>query len=107
MDPFILILALPFAGGILLLAITGRSARWRTARNVAGFFLVAVPVGGLAYLFSGIWIARARGVGHFFSVPFGGYTVTDNAVMVSLICWVGLVFTLLAVVFHRRFKRSP
>ena len=107
MDPFILILALPFAGGILLLAITGRSARWRTARNVAGFFLVAVPVGGLAYLFSGILIAGVRGVGHFFSVPFGGYAVTDNAILASLICWVGLVFALLVVVFHRRFERSP
>ena len=107
MDPFILILALPLAGGILLLAITGRSARWRTARNMAGFFLVAVPVGGIAFLFAGIWIARARGVGHFFSVPFGGDTVTDSALLGSLICWVGLVFTLLVVVFHRRFKRSP
>ena len=107
MDPIILILALPLAGGILLLAITGRSARWRTARNMAGFFLVAVPVGGIAYLFAGIWIARARGMGHFFSVPFGGYAVTDSALLSSLACWVGLVFALLVALFHRRFKRSP
>jgi len=107
MGPFILIRALPFAGGILLLAITGGNARWRTARNVAGFFLVGVPVGGLAYLFSGIWIARARGVGHFFSMPFGGLMVTDNAIFGSLVGWVGLVFSLLVVVFYRRFKRSP
>ena len=107
MDPFILLLALPLAAGILLIATTGRKARWRIARNLAGFFLVAAPMGGLAYLFSGIWIARERGVGHFFSVPFGGYTVTDNALMLSLICWVGLVFALLLVVFNRRFKRAP
>jgi hypothetical protein len=107
MDPFIMLLALPLAAGILLIATTGRNARWRMVRNMAGFFLVALPVGGLAYLFSGIWIARARGVGHFFSVPFGGYTVTDNAVFSSLTCWVGLVFALLFLAFRRRFKRLP
>jgi len=68
---------------------------------------MGVPVGGLAYLFSGIWIARARGVGHFFSMPFGGLMVTDNAIFGSLVGWVGLVFSLLVVVFYRRFKRSP
>lgn len=107
MDPFILMLALPMAVGILLIAITGRNARWRMVRNIAGFFLVAVPGGGLAYLFSGIWIARVRGAGHFFSVPFGGYTVTDSALLSSVICWVGLVFALLVALFRQRFRRSP
>ena len=76
-------------------------------RNLAGFFLAALPVGGLAYLFSGIWIARARGVGHFFSVPFGGYAVTDSALLSSLACWVSLVFALLAIAFRGRLKRLP
>jgi hypothetical protein len=107
MDPFILLLAAPIALGIFLIASTGRDARWGVARNLAGFVLVALPVGGLAYLFSGIWIARGRGVGHFFSVPFGGYAVTDNAVFLSLTCWVGLVFALLLVAFRRRLKRAP
>jgi hypothetical protein len=107
MDPFILLLALPLAIGIYLIASTGRGARWRLARNLIGIFLVAVPLGGLAYLFSGIWIARARGVGHFFSFPFGGYAVTDSALLSSLACWVGLVFVLLAVAFRGRLKWLP
>ena len=107
LDPFILVLAVPLALGIFLVAATGRESRWRIARNLAGFALIAVPVGGLGYLFSGIWIARARGVGHFFSVPFGGYAVSDSALTSSLGCWVVLVFTLMLVVFRRRLKRTP
>lgn len=105
MRPFIFLLALPLALGILLVARTGNDARWRVARNLAGLILVALPVGGLGYLFSGIWIARAHGVGHFFSVPFGGYAVSDNGVFLSLTSWVGVVFFLLAIVFWRRLKR--
>ncbi|HXH49271.1 MAG TPA: hypothetical protein VNM47_07985 [Terriglobia bacterium] len=107
MDPFILLLALPLAVGIYLIASTGRGARWRVARSLIGILLVAVPLGGLAYLFSGIWMARARGVGHFFSIPFGGYAVTDTALLSSLAFWVGLVFVLLAVAFRKRLKRLP
>jgi len=107
MDPFILLLAVPLALGIFLVASTGHDARWRVARNLAGFVLVALPVGGLGYLFSGIWVARARGVGRFFSVPFGGYAVSDSALTSSLACWVGFVFALLLIVFRRRLKRAP
>jgi hypothetical protein len=107
LDPFILLLAVPVALGIFLVASTGRDSRWQVVRNLAGFILIAVPVGGLGYLFSGIWIARARGVGHFFSVPFGGYAVSDSALTSSLGCWVGLVFALLLFVFRRRLKRAP
>ncbi len=107
MDPFILLLAVPLALGIFLVASTGRGARWRVARNLSGFVLVALPVGVLGYLFSGIWIARALGIGHFFSVPFGGYAVSDSALTLSLGCWVALVFALLLMVFRRRLKRAP
>ena len=102
MDPFILLLAAPLALGILLVAGTGRHSRWRVARNLAGLILIALPVGGVGYLFSGIWIARVRGVGHFFSVPFGGYAVSDSALLLSLGSWAGFVFVLLRIVFRRR-----
>jgi hypothetical protein len=106
MDPFILLLAAPLAVGIYLIASSRHDARWRAAQNLTGFFLVAVPLGALAHLFSGIWIARARGVGHFFSVPIGGYTVSDSAMFWSLACWVGLVFTLMVVAFRGRLKQQ-
>jgi len=106
MDPLLLILAALLAVGIYLIAGTRRDARFRVARSLAGIFLVALPVGGLGYLFSGIWIARARGVGHFFSVPFGGYAVTDTALLSSLACWVALAFVLASLLFRKRLRRS-
>ena len=106
MDPFILILAALLALGIFLIATAGPNSRWRLLRTVIGMFVVALIAGGLGYLFSGIWIARARGVGHFFSVPFGGYAVSDSALSSSLACWVGFIFTVLALLFRRRFKRA-
>lgn len=106
MDPLILILATLLALGIFLIVTAGPNSRWRILRTLIGMFLVALITGGLGYFFSGIWIARARGVGHFFSVPFGGYAVSDFAVSSSLACWVGFVFTLLALLLRRRFKRA-
>jgi hypothetical protein len=107
MEPFILLLAVPLGVGIFLIASAGHDTRWRAARSRLGILLVAVPLGGLSYLFSGIWIARTRGVGHFYSVPFGGYAVSDSALISSLACWVSLVFVLLAIAFRRRLKRFP
>jgi hypothetical protein len=107
MDLFILLLAVPLALGIFVVAMTGRQSRWRVVRNLIGFALIALPAGGLGYLFSGIWIARARGVGHFFSVPFGGYAVSDSALMLSLGFWAGLVFALLLIAFRRRLQGTP
>ncbi len=107
MDPFFLLLAVPLGLGTFLVVSTGRGARWQVARNLSGFVLVALPVGGLGYLFSGIWIARESGIGHFFSVPFGGYAVSDFALTSSLGCWVAFVFVLLVMVFRRRLKRAP
>lgn len=107
MDPFIMLLAVPLVLGIFLVASTGRDARWRVPRNLAGFAFIALPVGGLGYLFSGIWIARPLGAGHFYSVPFGGYAVSDFAVLSSLGCWVGLEFALLLIVYRRRLQRAP
>jgi multisubunit Na+/H+ antiporter MnhB subunit len=106
MDPFIMLLAVPLALGIYLLASSRSDSRWQIARRYAGIFLIAFPIGGLAYLFAGIEIARARGVGHFFSVPFGGYVVTDSALALSLGCWVGIMFVLIALAFRKKLKRS-
>jgi hypothetical protein len=107
MDPFLLLLAAPLAMGIYLIAATREHSRWRAARTLIGAFLVALPVGGLGYFFSGIWVARARGIGHFFSVPFGGYAVTDDAIFLSLMCWIGLVFVPVGLAFRKRLTRLP
>jgi len=104
MDFLIPLLLAPLAVGIYLVWSTGPNVRWQAARYFAGVFFSALPIGGLAYFFAGIEIARWRGVGHFLSVPFGGYAVSDNAVLASLACWVVLVFVIVSVAFKRKLK---
>ncbi len=104
MDPLGAILLLLLVAGGYLLRSAKPQARGRRVRQWVGTFFLALPIGALAYLFTGIEIARARGVGHFYSVPFGGYAVRDSALFASLMCWVALIFVLIAVVLRWRAK---
>jgi hypothetical protein len=87
MLPIILLLAVPLAAGIYLVVSARKNSRDGVVRSTAGIFLMALPPGGLGYLFSSIWIAREQGVGHLFSVPSGGYSISDSALLSSLGCW--------------------
>jgi hypothetical protein len=51
--------------------------------------LLAVPVGALFYFFLGIGIARALGVGRFYSVPLGAEQIADKDIVISLTFWIG------------------
>lgn len=96
-----LVMGLPalLIGGAMILITRGRS---NSHRNF-GFLLMAIPIGIIVYIVAGIAAARIRGEGHFYSVPFGGYTVSDNtAIGFSIVIWIGLVFALLAGLFRRR-----
>jgi hypothetical protein len=104
MDPLLAIVLVILAAGVYLLWSAKPQARWRGGRHWVGIFFVALPTGALAYLFAGIEIARWKGVGHFYSVPFGGYAVRDSALLASFACWVALVFVIVAVVLRRREK---
>ena len=90
--------ALLIAGGVLLIT-RGRTNAHRTF----GFILMAIPIGIIVYIVAGIAAARMRGEGHFYSVPFGGFTISDNtAIGFSIVIWIGLVFLALAGLFRRR-----
>ena len=88
------------AGGVYL-AVTSRSET--TWRRRAGFLLIAVPAGVFVYIVAGIVAARIRGEGHFYSVPFGGYSVSnDTATVGSIVIWIAVVFFLLSGLLRPR-----
>ena len=96
------VMALPlllFVAGVMLVATAPR-AIWRRL----GLLLVALPSGILAYIIASIAGASLRGDGHFYSVPFGGYDLSNNtAVGASVLLWIGAVFGVLDFVL--RFKK--
>jgi hypothetical protein len=91
------------AGGILLV-VKSRSARGGAkAKFYFGALLLSVPLGLIAYVGSGMIAAALRGEGHFYSVPFGGYTASNDAALASsALLWIGMVFVCLAVILRPR-----
>jgi len=72
---------------------------------VGKFVLVLFPsvvLGALTYFFLGITIARLRNEGHFFSFPFGGYAVRDEALLASAATWMVVWAALLSALVYRK-----
>lgn len=67
-----------------------------------GLSLAAIPGGIIACIFSGIAAAAIRKEGHFYSVPFGGYTIDNEPLVVSAVLWIALIFTMLAFLLRSR-----
>jgi len=62
---------------------------------------MSLPMGSASYNLTGILVARIRGRGSFYSVPFGGYSVSnDAATLMSLLTWVAVVFVVLVCVYR-------
>ena len=91
------------AAGILLV-VKSRSARGgANAKFFIGALLLSVPLGLIAYIGSGMIAAALRGEGHFYSVPFGGYTASNDAALASsAVVWIGVVFICLVVILRPR-----
>jgi len=90
--PILLIIA-----GILLVIKARKAGPGSSIRRYLGISLVSLPVGIVVYIIAGIAAAALRGGGHFYSVPFGGYSVSNNAAdLISVLIWVALVFVVLA-----------
>ena len=91
----------------LLMLVTGVMLVEKAPRVIwrrLGLLLVALPSGILAYIIASVAGASLRGDGHFYSVPFGGYDLSNNtAVGASVLLWIGAVFGVLAFVL--RFKK--
>ena len=91
------------AGGILLVLKSRNTNTCANARFWTGVFLLSVPLGLVAYIGSGMIAAALRGEGHFYSVPFGGYTASnDAALLTSAVLWIVLVFICLAAILRPR-----
>ena len=85
--PILLILA-----GIFLVIRARKSVHGSSIRRHLGISLISIPLGVLAYVVAGIAAARIRGDGHFYGVPFGGYSVSNNVPdFISILIWVTLV----------------
>jgi uncharacterized membrane protein HdeD (DUF308 family) len=96
--PILLILA-----GIFLVIRARKSGSGSSVRRHLGISLISLPIGVLAYVIAGIATAGIRGDGHFYSVPLGGYSVSNNAaILASLLLWIGLAFMILAAVVRPR-----
>ena len=91
------------AGGILLVVKSRRASEGANAKFYTGALLLSVPLGLIAYIGSGMIAAALRGEGHFYSVPFGGYTASNDATLASsALLWIGMVFVCLAAILRPR-----
>jgi ABC-type dipeptide/oligopeptide/nickel transport system permease component len=94
----VLPLLLVVAGIVLIVRRRSGGDYWT---RYFGIGLVSFPAGIVAYIFASIVAARIRGDGHFYSVPFGGYTVSNNiALGSSILIWIALVFVALAAIIR-------
>lgn len=91
---------LMIAGAILLVLKARKGGPRSSLKHYLGISLAAIPTGIIAYIASGIVAARLRGEGHFYSVPFGGYTVDNGPIGASVVLWIAFVFIVLALVLH-------
>lgn len=82
----------------IVLVLRARKGGPRSSlKHYLGISLAALPVGIIAYIAAGIVAASIRGDGHFYSVPFGGYTVDNGPIGASVVVWVAFVFVVLAL----------
>lgn len=96
----VLPLLLIICGVILLVKKPAPGAQWK---RYLGLALISLPAGIVLYIISGIAAAAIRGEGHFYSVPFGGYTVSNNTALgASILIWIALVFVTLAAIIRPR-----
>ncbi|HSA93695.1 MAG TPA: hypothetical protein VLE48_11845 [Terriglobales bacterium] len=93
-------------GAWLLLKSSGRGGAWAALGHVAGALVISLPLGLLTYGVLGIGIARYRREGHFYSVPFGGYAVSDAAFASSLLAWMAPWFVGILLLAWRWMRRK-
>src|SRR5438046_6824848 len=91
---------LMIAAAIILVVKARKGGPGSSLKHYFGLSLAALPAGIIAYIVAGIAAARIRREGHFYSVPFGGYTVDKGPIVISVVLWIALVFVVLSLLFH-------
>ncbi len=93
---------LMIAAAIILVLKARKGGPRSSLKHYFGISLAALPAGIIAYIVAGIAAARIRGEGHFYSVPFGGFTVDNGPIGVSVVLWSAFAFAALAIVLRPR-----
>jgi hypothetical protein len=93
---------LMIAAAIILVLKARKGGSRSSLKHYLGISLAALPAGIIAYIIAGIAAAAVRGEGHFYSVPFGGYTIDNGPLVSSVALWIALVFAILAFVLRPR-----
>jgi hypothetical protein len=94
---------LMIAAAVILVMKARKGGPGSKLKRYLGISLASLPAGILVYIFAGMEAAAMREDGHFYSIPFGGYSASDNvAIGASILLWTGLVFAILAFVLRPR-----
>ena len=93
---------LMIAVAIILVLKAQKGGPGSSFKHYLSISLAALPVGIIVYVFAGIVAARLRGEGHFYSMPFGGYTVDNAPIGISLALWIAFAFAILAFALRPR-----
>lgn len=93
---------LMIAAAITLVLKARKGGPRSSLKHYSGITLAALPAGIIAYIIAGIAAAKVRGEGHFYSVPFGGYTVDNGPIVSSVVIWIAFIFAVLAFVVRPR-----
>jgi len=95
------VLPLLMIGAAVMLVLKARKGGpCSRLKHYLGISLAAIPAGIIVYIVAGIAAATIRGDGHFYSVPFGGYTVDNWPMGASVVLWIALVFVTLIIVLR-------
>ncbi len=83
------VLSLTFIVFVLVAAMTDVGIAYRSR-----WLTVSVPaalLGAVSYFMAGIYAAKLKGAGKFYSIPFGGYDISNDwNLFASTLFWVGL-----------------
>lgn len=99
-------ISLTFVIFILVAAMTAVGIAFRNR-----WLTVSVPaalLGAVSYFMAGIYAAQLKGAGRFYSVPFGGYAVSNDwNLFASTLFWVGIWAVVLHLVVPRWGREKP
>lgn len=88
---------LMIVAAIVLVLKARKDGPGSSLKHYLGISLAALPAGIIAYIVAGIVGASIGRDGHFYSVPFGGYTVDNGPIAASVVVWIAFVFVVLAL----------
>ncbi len=93
---------IPISAVVLIAALVAMMVLYRSRRRLAAAIIGVLALAPLSYFLVGLSVPRITGEGRFFSFPFGGLSVSDASLLLSLAAWAGLWSAILGYLFLRR-----